>query len=935
MTDEQNKRLAQLKHALDLGAIDQDTYDMAVAALSAQLTGSGAIAQGQDALSVGAGGVGITGDHKGDINTGTVNNFYGVDGKPDPVALQQAYLTQVFNHANVLPLLMEARGKGPVQLSGIYTALRTNIQRIKFKDNQDFEEIVGSGLEKDLHEGGRQNLSALETLNRYNYLVLLGGPGSGKSTFANFVALCMSGEMLDKHDINLKLLCAPLPREEDDEKKDQEPTLQEWQHGPLLPVQVVLRDFAAELPTQGGVGTAELLWRHIENNLKEMSLFEYAPVLKKHLLTEGGLMVLDGLDEVPEAEARREQIRQVIQQFTTTFSKCRYLITSRTYAYEKQGWVLPGFNPATLQDFSPAQIKHFVEAWYAHIAQLDWVTKSDATSRAEQLKETIENNVRLADLARRPLLLTLMARLQTLRGGTLPTQRQQLYEESVQLLLSQWEGMKKIRVAGQEITQPSLSVFLQADPIKIRRQLEAVALIAHRDQKDLQGTADIPEQTITHGLLEIAAREMTVGELEALKGYLRDRAGVLNAHGVGWYQFPHRTFQEYLAACHLTDNQFPKQLVTLLRAEPNRWREATLLAALKLRAGSSASVWQLLRALCPHDPPHVNQPLRKTGDDWAALLAGQVLNETTPNVEEEDEDIHRRTCDWQAYLLTCDLPPAERALAGRNLALAGDPRKGVGLINGLPDIDWVTIPDDSAFIYGEGDAQQSLRLPAFKISRYPITLAQFQAFVDAGDEGVNNPRWWEGLAADADHKREPGEQYFKFANHPRENASWYDAVAFCRWLSDKLGAEVSLPTEWEWEKAARGLDGRIYPWGNDYIAGAANIDEHFNNVGPNDLAMTSAVGMYAQGVSPYGVMDMSGNVWEWCLNEYQTPDNTQLTGSERRVLRGGSWLDDDDDVRCACRFWDLPDDRTYHLGFRVVVRSAPVSSTQRSEKSGL
>ncbi len=154
------------------------------------------------------------------------------------------------------------------------------------------------------------------------------------------------------------------------------------------------------------------------------------------------------------------------------------------------------------------------------------------------------------------------------------------------------------------------------------------------------------------------------------------------------------------------------------------------------------------------------------------------------------------------------LRPEERADWGRRIHKQ-DPRPGVGLrSDGLPDIDWVDIPDDGEWTYQAGTHRG---VPAFRISRYPVTYAQFQAFVEAED-GFSNPRWWDELGADDEHKREPGEQRFKFLNHPRNNVSWYDAVAFCRWLNDKLGYEVRLPTEQEWEKAARGTDGRIYPY---------------------------------------------------------------------------------------------------------------------------
>jgi formylglycine-generating enzyme required for sulfatase activity len=165
--------------------------------------------------------------------------------------------------------------------------------------------------------------------------------------------------------------------------------------------------------------------------------------------------------------------------------------------------------------------------------------------------------------------------------------------------------------------------------------------------------------------------------------------------------------------------------------------------------------------------------------------------------------------------------------------------------------------------------------------------------------------------------------------------SWYEALAFCRWLTEQLRERgeldhehvISLPTEPQWEKAARGTDGRIYPWGDDPDPDRANYDD-------TGVGATSAVGCFPRGASPYGVLDLSGNVWEWCLtklendyHDYVQDDN--LEGDSRRVLRGGAFPYYTRLARCAYRLLNLPFYRNRNFGFRVCV-----SPSARSEAEG-
>jgi len=265
--------------------------------------------------------------------------------------------------------------------------------------------------------------------------------------------------------------------------------------------------------------------------------------------------------------------------------------------------------------------------------------------------------------------------------------------------------------------------------------------------------------------------------------------------------------------------------------------------------------------------------------------------------------------------LARDPQPEVRAALGRALGrLSLDDRQGVGLRpDGLPDIDWTEIPGGE-FIFQQGER---CHLDPFRIACYPVTHAQFQAFLDAAD-GYGEDYWWVGLDRP---DRIPEQPRWDLPNHPREKVSWHEAMAFCAWLGFRLERDVRLPTEWEWERAARGTEGRVYPWGEAYRPGFANISKTRDEAGPHNLGQTSAVGIYPQSGSPEGVLDLSGNVLEWCLNEYARPHRIQHEGSESRVLRGGFWSLLQDRARAESRDRSTPGSRGSGIGFRVVCSS--------------
>jgi formylglycine-generating enzyme required for sulfatase activity len=235
--------------------------------------------------------------------------------------------------------------------------------------------------------------------------------------------------------------------------------------------------------------------------------------------------------------------------------------------------------------------------------------------------------------------------------------------------------------------------------------------------------------------------------------------------------------------------------------------------------------------------------------------------------------------------------------------------------------------------------QHKLFLHAYFIGQSPVTVAQFAAFVQATGyrttaeqigHGYNlvDGQWSETKGADWQSPYGAGSGVRQKDAHPVTLVSWYDALAFCKWATDLSDNQIDLPSEAEWEQAARGMDGRIYPWGN------AEPTEVLCNFNLN-VQDTSVVGHYSpQGDSPVGATDMAGNVLEWTRSlwgvdihspEFTYPytermlerENLQADENVRRVVRGGAWDDDREGVRSAYRIPNPPIARNNLLGFRV------------------
>ncbi len=922
--------------------------------LQARLSGRGVITQdshleGGDDSIVGSyvGRDAITGDHV------TVQNIENqtVRQAPDPAQswrdqLRRRYLGLLAHRCNILPLAAlggEESAKEEVSLADVYVSLDTTTS------------VTPAAAEQESALGHREErpLPAMEAATQNPRLALLGDPGSGKSTFVQQLAAQLAQAPLEGHE-------APAG----------------WPAN-TWPLLMLLRNLAprlagitlADSPTEAQEQQLlEAVLSQVQADLTTLNVAGLADDLPDILLNEPVVLILDGLDEVPEG--LRRHVRLAVQAMLNAYPNLeRVILTCRIRSYTGAA-VLSNFAKHTLAPFDQNKIMAFVEAWYNTQTRLGRLTADQAQERRADLADAALSEA-LRDLAQNPMLLTTMAIIHQREVG-LPRERVRLYDEAVKILLNRWQKRKDIPVS--ERLQAVLT-----DQLKIRQIMERLAYEVHQRQSwqeddDGQPQGDLPRLE-TLALLEDRLYLGDIGLASEFLDYVDQRSGLLQGRGgeeqhhkAAAYTFPHRTFQEYLAGCHMVTGRSGRVAREYWRrvAEGDFWYLAALLGAEELLYNRRAAedLLDLAYDLCPAVAAPANVA------EWrAAVWSGQIATRLEVQVIRADDGtpaggrhyLQRLVERLKGCLGNAPLKAIERSEAGRALGLLGDDRPGVALRpDGLPDIAWCEVPAGS-FLRGSVDdkmnpfsssvketPQQEINLPAYRISRYPVTNAQYETFVEAG--GYSQAEYWpqatkagywdEGKVKRVIIEVEGGrikeqEEWaerpydfghpFNLVNHPVVGINWFEAIAFCAWLTGRLRAAgeigqdevISLPTESQWEKAARGPDGRLYPWGNA-------PDPERANYADTGLGTTTAVGCFPGGASPYVMQDMSGNVWEWCRTQFEESyeacqNNNTIEGYARRVLRGGAFDGNQRLVRCAVRLWDAPDGGRGNFGFRVLV----------------
>ncbi len=836
---------------------------------------------------------------RGEVVIGHVDTL--VYGKQTPSEdapisdVEREYLWWLITVANRIPLgelnldmASPDRSALDVRLDTIYVPLDIMRTQAALRQRDGFDDRVP--------------VPALDAVLRNRRLVILGDPGSGKTTFLNFLTLCLAGARLYPKRGYLERLTVP---------RQGRRKAVTWKREVLLPVRIDLRDFVRSIPPDARRGTASMVWSHITTQLAERNLGDFAGRILD-LLNRGLCLVLfDGLDEITVAPLR-QIVRDAVTDFADRYPRSQFIVACRVLSYTDPAWQLTSFPAVTLAPLSQQSIDTFVEHWYNNLARLGYLSERLAKVKAEELRNATRH---LHDLAQNPMLLTVMALVHTYKG-TLPRERARLYDDCVKLLLWEWQRTKRLATGGWE---PGILDQLQTREERLVNGLCEVAFHAHSTQDQQALAANIPQADVLR-ILQIYL-DGDWGKAQKFCEYIEAQAGLLvsrgrDGRGEQTYAFLHRGFQEFLAGRHLvTDRDFARR-VARLATQGDIWHEVLLLAVghLVYNQQNVHIPLDAISLLCPPAPPSDSAGWRLVW--WAAEMLAIVGRPAAEQDEYVGKRIVLQVINQLVALVTGGhLTPIERAQAADVLGWLGDPRPGVCSL----EPEMVPISGGPYEIGDEGE-RCPVSLKPFQMARFPVTNAQFRAFIEDG--GYRRSEYWTSAGWEWRKRAgEPGgyayDPVWGTANRPVVGVTWYEAVAYANWLKKKTGRPYRLPTEAEWERAAAGLEHRRYPFGSRASDDVANAREA-------GVGQTTAVGIFPHDKTPEGIYDMAGNVWEWCSSlmlgyPYQSEDGREdLTAPGPRVLRGGAYDSLRQNIHCTQRRPGEPQARVQLIGFRLV-----------------
>ena len=736
--------------------------------------------------------------------------------------------------------------------------------------------IVGSGKAPRLNIGevyipltttgssGARGLDAPRTVSldeslTHRKLVIVGDPGGGKSTYLKWLAWKCSGPGSTQFPILVRIFA-----------------LEAFIHKKV-------HSGAPDLPDSA---SADWLPLYLEALSAEFSWNLDADFFRRKLREAFTLILLDGLDEIPDS-TRRAHMARWFERAAAAFRDARFVVTTRPATYEGKS-TLDDFETVRIGDLDLPAMEDFLAKWSGFLFSQD---ATAARSLTGELISALRGRPEIRRMARNPLMLTALAVIQW-NDRRLPDQRADLYE-SILKWLSEARDYPN-RPPGHRV----LSIF---------------GRLALEMQRRPGGRVKQLERDAAAKIIEPEFREVPADQrFEAALDFLVNEtlySGIVVSRGDST-EYWHLTFQEYLAARRIAALEPEKLLFEEDRWLKQEWREVLLLVpGVLIRNGMERVDAIFTEALARTAGPGVALSLKARA---AGLLGAARQDLRAWKYEPPDDAPYQellteiRSIFERGKAEKIDL--RVRLEAAEALGQAGDWRFQDGHDN------WILLPGGTFTMGSQKKLKKSpnydpettkwdgevreVTLEPFSLGRYPVTVAEYQKFVEDEETGYRQKSSWTKGWAPAAAEPSNWDEQVLHPNRPVVNVNWYEATAYCEWKRDG----IRLPSEAEWEYAARGTSGRRYPWG-DEAPDINRANYHDTNVGS-----ASPVGLFPNGATPEGIQDMAGNVLEW---------------TSEQGVRGGDFYYEAVNLRAAVRLRLEPDVSSNLLGFRCVREVIP------------
>ena len=751
--------------------------------------------------------------------------------------------------------------------------------------------------EPALNEKRKKALVGLHPTLKHRKLVILGGPGTGKTTMLQRIVMGLCNSRLGL------------------ESTTNEQTL--GLNDRPFPVLVSIPQLSEHIDAWIGRHAGEPANRTSPAWLVHF-LSRAQPEAQKGLdqgffescMNNGPTVVLlDGLDETA-TRLQRETVAELITQAARCFQRCRFVVTCRPAAFAGKA-VLPGFAQVRIDPLGDATIEEFL---IRVCKALFPDTEQQASKHYAALLEAVQLHREIRLIARNPVMLTALA-VGHNHEKPLSVQRGDLCES-----ILNWLSRSRETRAGR----------LPAEVCINRLQELALAMQTHEEGRQVKVSRRWAAEQIAPEWSSAKDKPQRL-RIEVAETFLQEEvldSGIVVARG-DEITFWHLAFHEYLAARAIAARSEEEQKVIVSSPRDRsalyspEWREVVILLSEALHRQGYRKVDGFVSVVLDHLGENADLVRKACFVGLLEVVVQSLMFMDYVPADSRYQVLLIRVLAIFDRRRSADLEMRAIIAVAEALGRSGDPRFGAR----ARESNWENIPGGEfqmgVHMGNPGETEydfeptsdespvHQVTLSSYRIGRYPVTVMEYHRFVDA--EGYRNEAWWEEAGFGRWQMPEAWKGQLENPNRPVVGLSWFEAVAYAQW------AGCRLPTETQWERAARGTDRRRYPWG-DASPNASFLNYQYNIGGP------TPVGIYPEGATCDGIQDLAGNVWEWCFDWYvegycsKSPrvNPTGPPSGSSRVLRGGAWDTDPRSCRGSCRRSDDPSLRCHNIGFRLV-----------------